>query len=66
MFSQVCVKNSAHRGACMAVGVCVWWGACMAGVCMVGGGMHDSRDGHCSGWYASYLECILVLQILSK
>ena len=53
MFSQVCVKNSVHRGVCM-VGACMAWGmcgrgghgrgACMAGghawqgACVVGGG----------------------------
>ena len=36
MFSQVCVKNSVHRGACMARGV-HGKGACMAGEGMHGG-----------------------------
>ena len=42
IFSEACVKNSVHRGACMARGVC-GWGACMPsgvcgqGACMAGG-----------------------------
>ena len=40
MFSQACVKNSAHRGACMAGGVCGRV-VCMVGMCVA--------EGH--GWW---------------
>ena len=36
MFSQACVKNSAHRGACMAGGECGRM-VCMVGMCMAEG-----------------------------
>ena len=37
IFSEACVKNSVHMGACMAGGH-AWQGACMAGgLCMAGG-----------------------------
>ena len=45
-FLHLSVSHSVHRGVCMAGGmhgrgVCVWQGACMAGVCVcVAGGMH--------------------------
>ena len=58
-------------GVCMAGGVCgsgghAWWGGvwrgghvwqmrCMRG----GGGMCGRRNGHCSGWYASYWNAFL-------
>ena len=58
-------KGDVHGGgACMAGGVhgrmCVWWGAYMVGgiswqgACIARGGVRGRRDGHCSGWYASY------------
>ena len=38
--------------------------ACMAnGVCVVRGGMHGRRDGHFSGWYASYWNALLLLPV---
>ena len=47
IFSEVCVKNSVHRGrgACMAGGH-VWWGVCVAG-CVCGGvGWECAWQGH--------------------
>ena len=35
-----------------------WWGVCMAG------GMHGRRDGHCSRWYASHCNALLLSLIL--
>ena len=40
MFSQACVKNSVHRGACMAGGHAWWEGG------MHGKGKHAWQDGH--------------------
>ena len=48
MFSEACVKNSVHGG-----------GACVAGGSMCGRGVRGRRDGHCSGWYASYWNAFL-------
>ena len=48
------------RGVCMAEGM-HGRGACIAaGACMAGEGMHDKRDGHCSGRYASYWNAFLL------
>ena len=76
MFSQACVKNSVHRGVCMAGGMHGGvQGACMAGgrvvgACMAGGvhgrGMRGRRDGHCSGRYASYWNAFLFTMHLRK
>ena len=40
IFSEVCVKNSVHRGVCMVGGHAWLWGVCMVagGACMVVGG----------------------------
>ena len=66
MAKGVCMVGACVVGVCMTGGVhgrrCAWQVACMVGV------MHDRegsmcgrRDGHCSGRYASYCECILVI-----
>ena len=39
IFSEACVKNSVHRGVCMAGGY-AWQGACMAGGMHGRGGVH--------------------------
>ena len=44
--------------ACVAGMACVTGG----GSCMAGGGMHGTRDSHCSGWYASYWNAFFVYQ----
>ena len=31
--------------------------------CVAGGSMHGSRDGHCSGQYASYWNAFLLIGI---
>ena len=59
-------KGGMHgRGVCMTGGVCsrghVWHG----GVCVVGS-MHGRRDGHCSGWYASYWNAFLLKEIFKN
>ena len=73
MFSQVsvCLQGACvARRRCAWQGEHVWWGACMVEgmygkeVCMAGGcawqgGVRDSRDGHCSGRYASYWKTFL-------
>ena len=55
-----------HGRRGMAVGMC-GRGACMAGGMHGGvgggGGMHGRRDGHCSGWYASYWNAYLFIAI---
>ena len=48
--------NMCGQGACMAGGV-HGRGMCVMGV--GGGGMRGRRDGHCSGWYASYWNVFL-------
>ena len=52
------------RGACMAEGMYGWGeGVCGRGACVVwgcvAGGVHGRRDGHCSGWHASYRNVFL-------
>ena len=51
-------------GACMVGGMhgegCIEGGMCGRGVC-VAGGMCGRRDGHCSGWYASYWNAFLLV-----
>ena len=33
----------------------------VVGVCVTGG-VHGRRDGHCSGWYASYWNAFLLIE----
>ena len=47
------------RGVCMAGGMHVR-GVCGRGVCMAGG-VRGKRDGHCSGWYASYWNAFFLI-----
>ena len=45
------------RGRVTCVTGHAWWGACMTEGRKCGGGgggVRGRRDGHCSGWYASY------------
>ena len=73
MFSQACVKNSVHSGACMAGSMHgrehAWQGACMAGgmcgggcawlrACMAGGHAWQER------WPLQQMVCILLECIL--
>ena len=69
MFSQAFVSHSTWQGdVCMGGGGAMCGrGACMAGGAYVvrGGGMCDRgqacrRDGHWSGWYASYWDAFLL------
>ena len=59
-----CVVGGMHaQGVCMAGQgcVCVCVCVCVAGGhAWLGGGMHGRRDGHCSGWYASYWNAFLL------
>ena len=50
---NVCVaEGHVWQGACVAKGEGGWRGLCM----------HGRRDGHCSGWYASYWNAFLFFQ----
>ena len=61
------------EGVCMARGTCMarehggmhGKGACMIGV-YVAGGVCSRRDGHCSGWYASYWNAFLFARYICE
>ena len=65
------------EGTCVAGGACdgwhAWWGfawqevcmgECVAGVCVTRGGMRGRTDGHCSRWYASDWNAVLLNKYL--
>ena len=61
MFSQACVKNSVHRGrGVYGEGVHGRGGMHGSGECVMGGGLHGTRDNHCSGQYGSYWNAFLL------
>ena len=50
VWQGLCITGGMHGGR----GHAWWWGAYI-----VVGGMRSRRDGHCSGWYASYWNAFL-------
>ena len=48
-------------GVCMAGGMHGSWGVCDRG-CAWQRRVHGRRDGHCSGWYASYWNAFLLIE----
>ena len=60
MYSQASVILFTGGKACAWQGGHAWQGACMVGGGVHGkGGVHGRREGHYSGWYASYWNAFL-------
>ena len=74
MFSQACVKNPVggmcgggmhDRGAHVWQGTVRGRGVCMAGGMCGRGCVCGSKDGHCSGRYASYWKAFLLKMVVT-